>query len=343
MIKIISIQEACLWDEIVSSFANYDVYYLSGYVKSFMIHGDGEPNLMYYESDNLRAIYVYMKRKTAVIGLFDIITPYGYGGVLFEGQTEQKQLENFWTAYIQAMRQDHIVDNFVRYHPVLQNAVPMKSISNVIDLGHTIAMDLASPEVIWENIASKNRNMIRKAQKNDVKILHGTGMDLLKIFIPMYNETMRKDQAEAYYFFGEDFYESVDRDLAGHYEVFYAVYDEKTIAAAIILFANDQMHYHLSGSDMAYRHLAPSNVLLYEAALWGYKQGFKTFHLGGGIGSKEDNLYKFKSVFNKNANYQFSIGKEIFNQELYDQLVEKRRETDHDFDASSSYFPLYRS
>lgn len=45
MIKIYSIEEAKKWDELVRTFANYDVYYLSGYVKAFQIHGDGEPQL----------------------------------------------------------------------------------------------------------------------------------------------------------------------------------------------------------------------------------------------------------------------------------------------------------
>ena len=50
------------WDEIVKTFPDYDVYYLNGYVRPFMIHGDGEPILLYYESDTLRAIYVFMKK-----------------------------------------------------------------------------------------------------------------------------------------------------------------------------------------------------------------------------------------------------------------------------------------
>ena len=45
MIKIYSIEEAKKWDELVRTFANYDVYYLSGYVKAFQIHGDGEPQV----------------------------------------------------------------------------------------------------------------------------------------------------------------------------------------------------------------------------------------------------------------------------------------------------------
>ena len=103
------------------------------------------------------------------------------------------------------------------------------------------------------------------------------------------------------------------------------------------------MSYHLSGSDVEYRNLAPSNLLLYKAALWGYEQGFKTFHLGGGIGSGEDNLYKFKAGFNKKSNYQFSIGKQVFNKERYDELVNNRIAENSEFDINSLFFPLYRS
>ena len=62
MIQIYNIEQAAQWDTIVRGFANYDVYYLSGYVKAFHIHGDGEPHLLYYLGEGVRAIYVYMKR-----------------------------------------------------------------------------------------------------------------------------------------------------------------------------------------------------------------------------------------------------------------------------------------
>jgi hypothetical protein len=337
------LSQAAEWDAIVRSFAEHDVYYLSGYVKAFHIHGDGEPFLLYYEAPSLRAMYVFMRRKTAVEGVYDSITPYGYGGVLFEGDVAEEKTNIFWKEYLQVMEEEHIVDNFVRYHPVLKNAVPMKPISNVIDLGKTVAIDLASPEVIWENIISKNRNMIRKAEKNGIEIHHGKGFELFADFKRIYNATMDKDHAEEYYYFGDAFYESIHNDLHDNYEMFYAVLDGRIVAMSIMLFANKQMHYHLSGSMIEYRNLAPSNLLLYKAALWGCEQGFKTFHLGGGVGSGEDNLYKFKAAFNRNSDYQFSIGKEIYNQELYDELVRIRKESDSKFDETSRFFPLYRA
>lgn len=343
MTQIYDITKAEPWDEKVKSFVKYDVYYLSGYVKAFMIHGDGEPQLLYYDAVGLKAIYVYMKRKTAIAGCYDSVTPYGYGGVLFEGDMSEKNLYSFWKVYTDKMKEEGIVDNFVRYHPVLNNAIPMKSISTVIDLGKTIAIDLSSEELIWNNIISKNRNMIRKAEKNGIEIRHGKGLELFKDFRRIYNSTMEKDDAEKYYFFEDAFYESIHRDLNDNYEVFYAVLNGEIIAMSIMLFANNQMHYHLSGSLQEYRNLAPSNLLLYKAALWGCQQGFKTFHLGGGVGSGEDNLYKFKAAFNRNSDYQFSIGKEIFDQNKYDELVAERATRDISFNMDSKYFPLYRS
>lgn len=343
MIRIIDVLDSESWDVIVKDFKHYDLYFLNGYVRAFQIHGDGLPQLLYYEADGLKAIYVYMKRKTSIEGYYDSVTPYGYGGVLFDGDMSEENLRAFWKAYVEKMKEEGIVDNFVRYHPVLANAVPMKQISNVIDLGKTVALDLSSEEVIWSNITSKNRNMIRKAEKNGIEIHHGKGLQLFKDFIRIYNSTMEKDHAEEYYFFEDAFYESIHNDLHDNYEMFYAVMNGEIISIAIMLFANQQMHYHLSGSLTEYRNLAPSNLLLYKAALWGCEHGYKTFHLGGGVGSGEDNLYKFKAAFNRNSDYQFSIGKEIFDQEKYDELVAFRAKEDKIFDPECSFFPLYRS
>lgn len=343
MIHILTIEKAEIWDNIVKSFANHDIYYFSGYVKAFQIHGDGDPHLLYYVSEKLRAIYVFMKRTTDIDGYFDSITPYGYGGVLFEGDTTDDNLNTFWSEYTTIMQKNKIVDNFVRYHPVLANAIPMKKVSTVIDLGKTIAIDLCSPDIIWSNISSKNRNMIRKAEKNSIKILNSKDLSLFEDFRNIYNSTMDKDNASTYYYFNDAFYQSIHEDLFNNYEMFYAVLNGKPIAMSIILYANKQMHYHLSGSITEFRHLAPSNLLLYKAAIWGCEQGFKTFHLGGGVGSDEDNLYKFKAAFNRNSNYQFSIGKELFNKEIYKELVNVRIAKDSHFDKESTFFPLYRS
>lgn len=343
-LQIFTLEETEQWDTVVRSFSNYDTYWLSGYVKAFKIHGDGEPLLFYYEDEKTRGINVVMKRDVAEDARFsdyidrgvywDFATPYGYGGWLIEGADTDDlflQYENWCAGH-------GIISEFVRFHPVIENQAPCMNHYEVIPLGNTIVMDLSSPEVIWENITSKNRNMIRKAQKNGIKIYNGRYPEIYDSFRTIYNATMDKDHAEAYYYFSEMFYESLLDDLPQNAQVFYAVYEGRVIAASIMLTANGRMNYHLSGSVREYANLAPTNLLLYEAALWGSANGCKTLYLGGGVGSGEDGLYKFKKSFYRRDDVKrFYIGKKIYDQEKYDQLVQMREPT------NSGFFPAYRA
>lgn len=345
MLTVYTIEQAEQWDTVVRTFQNYDTYYLSGYVKAFQLHGDGEPLLFYYEKDGTRGISVAMKRDLAHCEhfsgrveegrVFDLASPYGYGGWLIEGEG----VADLIAAYESWCRKYGIVSEFVRFHPVLENHRQVGESYEVIPLGEVVAMDLSSPETIWTNIISKNRNMIRKAQKNGIVIYNGRYPEIYRVFREIYNGTMDKDHATDYYYFSPEFYESVLNDLPQNAQVFYAVWEDKIIAASIMLACNGWMNYHLSGSLREYAHLAPSNLLLYEAALWGCANGCKTLYLGGGVGSGEDSLFKFKRAFYRcDGLPRFHIGKKIFNQEKYDELVSLRGEL-----PEGGFFPRYRA
>ena len=292
-----TIEQSEIWDKVVRSFEFYDVYYLSGYVKAFQHHKDGEPLLFYYEDEDIRGINVVMKRDIADDPFFseriqretyfDFITPYGYGGWLTEGCADKNKL---FFAYQNWCREHNVVSEFVRCHPVLNNAESLRPFYDVVTLGNTVSMDLSSPKEIWGNLTSKNRNMVRKALKSGVEIYQGRFPEIYKTFKKIYDKTMEDDNAKEYYYFSDDFYDSILYELSEHAQVFWAVFDGKIIAASIMLFANGYMNYHLSGSLREYQYLAPSNLLLYKAALWGCFNGYRSLHLGGGVGSQEDGL-----------------------------------------------------
>lgn len=350
-IQVVTINESEKWDEIVKNFESYDVYYLSGYAKAFQLHGDGEPLLFYYDDGITRAMNVVMKRDIAKVEhfegklplntCFDFSTPYGYGGFILEGEITDESLKNLDKKYITLCKNEGIVSEFVRFHPVINNVDSISSIYDISKLGRTITMELNSQNQIWNVLTSKNRNVIRKALKSGVEIYWGRNPKLFDKFITLYNATMDKDDAEDYYYFEKNFYDSVLLDSKHNSLMFYAMYEDKIIAMSIILFSNKQMHYHFSASEREYMHLAPTNLLLYEAACWGCENGYKTLHLGGGLGSKEDSLFSFKKAFNKSSDTQFSIGRKIFNQEQYDELVEIRKHNES-FDEGSGFFPVYR-
>lgn len=352
MFEIITLEESNRWDTIVKTFENYDTYYLSGYVKAFKLHGDGEPLLFHYDDQSIRAINVVMKRDIAKAEYFkgklpeesyyDISTPYGYGGFVIEGQKTEDNLEKLEENYIKLCKKEKIISEFVRFHPVLDNMQDVSSIYDITRLGGTITMKLDSPNQIWDDFEGKNRNVTRKAVREGIEVYWGRSPELFDEFISMYNVTMDKEDAENYYYFEKEFYDSVLTDLRFNSLIFYGKYEGEIIGMSIILFSNNQLHYHLSASKREYMRLAPNNLLLYEAACWGAENGYETFHLGGGLGSKEDGLYRFKRSFNKFSETYFSIGRKIFDQEKYDELVTLRNEKDG-LNKKDLFFPLYRA
>ena len=343
MIEVYSLEQHEQWDSIVRTFSAYDVYWLSGYVKAFQIHGDGEPILIYVREGDSRGINVVMKRdianderfklKISTGMYYDFSTPYGYGGWIVEGN----DISAIFDTYNTWVMENRIVSEFVRFHPLIKNHVLCSSFYDVMKLGEVVHMNLSSPEVIWENIISKNRNMIRKAIKNDVKIYNGRFPEIYKTFKTIYDSKMKQDNAEEYYYFEDSFYSSVLEDLPHNAQVFWAEKDEIIIAASIMLSTNGWMNYHLSGSLKEYGSLAPTNLLLYEAALWGCANGYKTLYLGGGVGSNDDGLLKFKKAFYRGELNHYYIGKKIFNEKNYEFLISIR-----DSIHSSSFFPNYR-
>jgi lipid II:glycine glycyltransferase (peptidoglycan interpeptide bridge formation enzyme) len=220
---------------------------------------------------------------------------------------------------------------------MIENYKACQDFYDVIQLGEVVHIDLSSPDTIWSNISSKNRNVIRKAIKNEVKIYNGRFPEIYEKFISIYNSTMEKDDAEDYYYFEPEFYSSLLEDLPQNAQVFWAEKDKHVIAASIMLAANGRMNYHLSGSVREYSSLAPTNLLLYEAALWGTANGYKTLYLGGGVGSGEDSLFRFKRAFNKGELKHFYNGKKIHDIEMYNSLKKMRKET------NGNYFPEYRA
>lgn len=352
MLRIIETSQKEAWDSCVKSFARYDVYYLRGYVEGFRLHGDGEPLLLEYRSASNRAICVLMRRDIADDAHFrgtiprgrfhDLVTPYGYGGFLFDHAPDPDETATLTDELARTLNSMGAVSAFFRFHPVLGNALELPGLLETAMLGKTVAINLSTPETIWGGMTSKNRNMVRKAEKSGVEVRHGRGTELLEKFREIYNGTMDHDNASPYYYFGQGFYDSVGRDLADNHEIFYAEHDGTIIAMSIILFANGHMHYHLSGSRFEYRGMAPSNLLLYKAALWGCGQGFSTFHLGGGLGGGEDSLYKFKAAFNRHSDCRFAIGKAVIDHEAYDRLTGLRNFTPRQ-EAAISFFPKYRA
>lgn len=319
------------------------------YAYSFMLHGDGDIYLICFENGSERFCYVVMQRDISnapqYVGLleketwYDWETPYGYGGPLTDGAISEATQNLFRSEILAYCRERRIVSQFVRFHPLLRNYDILPAVIETRYLRDTIFMDTASPEIIMQNMDSKNRNMVRKAQKSGVSIEKRDIADY-DDFIIMYAETMKRNGADAYYTFDEHYFASLSA-LANHAYILYAVLDGIPIAGSIMLYNDRYMHYHLSGSKAEFRKYAPSNLLLYDAACRASEDGIKQFHLGGGM-APEDSLFGFKKQFNKSGRAPFEVGRTIFNRDAYEALLALRHRANPEFDPDNGFMIQYR-
>ncbi len=315
-----------------------------------MLHGDGEPILFEYCDEHSKFCYAVMKSDISKCILFkgllnsetyyDLETPYGYGGPLSDGPIADSSKAGFLKEVKDYCKGENIVSQFVRFHPLLDNASAFEGITENRYMRDTIYIETVSPDVIMSNMDSKNRNMVRKAMKNGVTVVKKP-IEEFGDFISMYNETMEKDGADAYYTFDEEYFKAQSL-LSENASIYYAIKDSKPIAGAIMYYNERFMHYHLAGTHTEFRAFAPSNLLLYEAACDAASMGIKAFHLGGGM-APDDSLFGFKKQFNKNGRLPFVIGRTIFDKEKYDFLLNVRAENNSDFHRNNNRMIEYRA
>ncbi|MBC9875429.1 hypothetical protein [Macrococcoides bohemicum] len=95
---------------------------------------------------------------------FDLISPYGYGGTLIQTTNEANI-----TAYFKALQKyclkKHIICEFVRFHPLINNYELLQAEFGIIQLGETAALDLSNEDTIWNNIQPRMKSKIRKTMK----------------------------------------------------------------------------------------------------------------------------------------------------------------------------------
>lgn len=352
MIELIKYDDTEKWNRIVHSYRNADVYYMCEYAVSFMKNEDGKPYLLSYDDGDCRLCYPIIEKDIANFPkfynilesgkYFDWNTPYGYGGPLTDDiYFSQEQQDKFKKELFELANRRGVVSQFLRFHPLLQNQQICDPVIENVYIKDTIFIDLNTEEDLLLQMDSKNRNLIRKAQKSGIVVEHDKGMNIPE-FMKIYEATMDRDNATKFYYFPKDYYEYMRTHMSDETEYFYAFKDDTMVAASIFFYSGESMHYHLSANLVEYRTYAPTNLILYTAANWGREKGMKRLHLGGGVGV-EDSLFHFKKQFNKNGRIPFYIGRNIFDRQKYYELLQIRKKICDEFDVNNSYYIQYRN
>ncbi|MGB4660430.1 MAG: GNAT family N-acetyltransferase [Mobilitalea sp.] len=344
MLSVITINEIEKWDSIVKSFPSYDVNYLSGYAKAFQQHGDGEPLLFYYNDNNTRAMNVVMKRDISqdkmfmdilpINTYFDLSTPYGYGGFWIEGDAYTEVNE----AYDSYCRENGFVCEFVRFHLFSEYQPCFNGLSETHT--HNVVRSLEIPlEEMLMDFEHKVRKNIKKAEKAGLEVRIDTTGERLDEFLDIYYGTMDRTEANKEFFFTKDFFQTLNT-MEDNYVYIHVIYEEKIISTELVLYGTENCYSFLGGTNRDYFDLRPNDFLKYEIIKWAKEKGLKQFVLGGGYG-EDDGIFKYKKSLAPNGICDYYIGKKIFNENKYNELLDIRKK-DKEFDIETRFFPKYR-
>ena len=313
------------WNNYLNLFSpeTKDIYYFEEYVNLYK-SAQEEPLCMVALENDKCMLFPFLQREFQYCNkkYYDFETPYGYGGPIFNVYDETF-INNSLRKLFHEFTQNNYIAGFVRFHPLLQNYSQFDTIGQIIFDRKTIAIDISLPEEdIWmKEIHTKNRNVIKKAQKNGLEFIVDNEFEHLSQFISLYDSTMNKLSADDFYYFKDTYYTSLKNTLRNSF-LGLVKKEETLLSAAIFFYCGPYGHYHLSGSNQDFLNLSPNNFMIYKAAIELKSRGVKHFHLGGGTTSNEnDSLFCFKSRFS-NHQYQFVIGKLIFNPTIYQILCD---------------------
>jgi hypothetical protein len=263
-------------------------------------------------------IYVYLKTEYIFqnITYYNLITPYGYSGYYFENKETYNE---FIPLFRDESKKKNYLTEIVRQNPYIN--VNINKYYDIKTFKITFGVNLINYKSLTyylKNTHKDNRRSFNTAIKNNMlfKIEEYNQENLLK-FLNIYNLTMKYLNSNDYYYFNKEYYQSFflikDNLFFGN-----AYYQDKLIASFIIFKNNNLLHYHLGGSYLEYRKLRPNNFIHCSVIEYGINNGYKLYHLGGGL-KDNDSLYNFKNKI-ADSKFDYVIYKNILNKEIYNKI-----------------------
>jgi hypothetical protein len=347
-IRLLGTDQADDWRRMLELIPTVDIYFLPEYHRAHELNGDGSALAFVAQEQDSVLFYPFFKRpipqsecSNPNSSLYDIETVYGYSGPLCKSH-DAGFLPRAWAAFADWCRDQQIIAEFIRFHPLLQNHRNVDDTCQVKLQRETVAVRLnCSESDLWNGYPAVQRNMVRKAVNNDLVCEEAATDETLGAFKNIYRQTMDRIEAGRYYHFSEIYFEHLCESLGEKVKLFVVRDDNQIVAAALFLQHGDTIHYHLSGADERYREASPTNLLLHTVAQWGQRHSLRWLHLGGGRTSDpNDGLLRFKSSISK-LRTPFYVGNRVHDDAAYTRLCSEWMQK-RDISTPPEYFLLYR-
>jgi hypothetical protein len=326
------------WDNILKEVDSYDFYHTFDYHKFSITEPERAVLLVYRNQDLLIGIPLII-RPIFNTNYFDATSVYGYPGPISKNIPEDFDNSHLQIELDKYFKKHSIIAVFSRLNPYINHQKNiLNGIGECVDKSAVVAINLTT-DLETQRLGYQRRikSQINKARRLcDIIKIENNG-DITE-FTDIYYETMDRVNAKESYYFSKAFFTEFLNSNDFQTDVLLAVTKDtkETIAGAMFVKTNHIVQYHLAGTKTDFLNLNPVKILIDEMRIIASKEKYDYLNLGGGLGSTEDSLLRFKMSFSKDLK-TFCIWKYISNETIYRNLTEKHTIKSIDF------FPAYRA
>lgn len=334
--KIITDSEK--WAGYLKKSVDHDIYHTLHY---HQLDKRGEPMLFVYENEDTFIALPLLKRNIDNVDFFDFTSSYGYTGPISNKKFDSLSntvIEHFRFSFADFMQHNRAVSVFSRLNPFINQCALLDKMGGVRNNGRTIYIDLRqSLEEQRSQYDKRLYRQIRQLRKKGYLIKCADTQDEVRLFTDMYNKNMLRLHADQSYFFNVAYFTELLKNTEFNCRLLLIYEGDQMICGATVMWSEGVIRNHLSATSESHIQFSPSKLLTDEISVMGRELGMKFFHLGGGVGGREDTLFKFKLAFS-NLLLEDNIWCYVADEQVYNQLVEQKNVKEN-----KEYFPLYRN
>jgi len=323
---------------------HHDIYHLPGYLQLESAPAGDEPVYWTTIHNGARIFIPLIKRKITGKPLFDLVSPYGYPGILTGKELAEEEANEIIKQFNDHAREESYVSSFLRLSPI-HNSWKNLSAENILQVihGKTVCIALSSDIDTIRSYYSLNHKRNLKRIVSDGFMATINDWERLEEFYRIYIQTMSRHFAATRYFLPVDYFLSL-KAIEGAHVFFVSVYDKDKnyTSGGLFSLVNKSIQFLYGATADKYVRYSPSKLMIDKATEWGRQQGAEMMNLGGGLGaSVEDGLFRFKKGFSSRFR-DFSTVRIIHNKKIYGELLKEKGIVATEPNDPSGFFPAYR-
>ncbi len=321
----------------------------AGYRPAVAVYRHSPNSLVYYAFCwcELRSNPAFSKYESPLIHL---VSPYGYGGAIFEGDESLRDAAaaGFALLMTDELSRRGCVSEFIR-EDVFDARLVQRDIGQrfLQQLNVVVRLD-RSEENIWRGYKQKVRKNVNRAREEKLRIELDRDGSMLDGFLSVYYSTMKRTGAAPSFFIPKERFvaliDSLGRDEG---MIFAHIFSgSEIVSTELLLLSADCLYSFLGGTlDHAY-NMRPNDLLKHEMILWGASQGYKWYVLGGGV-KPDDGIFKYKASFDPESILPFYVRRIVYDEDRYRSLCLQRAEYEKQqgevWSPRADFFPEYLS